>query len=190
MLLSVEYPILGSGMIPQEHGYAVFSALCRVHPWMHGHRRIQISPVNGTRDENPAFIRLTRQSKLCLRGLDLEEMTKLTGSVLDFAGVQVTLAPPTLRPLSAGSRLCSRLVLLNPDNFEVELRGEILRKTGESPEIILGKRRALQLHGRHLLGHSVTLRGLSEEASLTIQKIGVGHCRTMGCGVFRTYENR
>src|SRR3954451_5091401 len=78
---------LGVAAIPLDYGYALFSALCRVVPHLHGDRRVGVHPIRGIR-LGPRRLSLVPPSRLRLR-LPAEEIAPylaLAGSVLDLDG--------------------------------------------------------------------------------------------------------
>jgi CRISPR-associated protein Cas6 len=46
-------------------------------------------------------------------------------------------------------------------------------------------RRSVMVDGRHVVGYSVRVLGLSADQSIALQEKGLGGKRRMGCGVFR-----
>src|SRR5919112_1257332 len=52
--------------IPLDYGYALFSALCRVVPELHGDRGVGVHPIRGVR-RAPGRLTLVPQSRLRLR---------------------------------------------------------------------------------------------------------------------------
>lgn len=191
MIIAYEFPLRG-GCIPQNHGYQLFSALSRVHPWLHARGKLQIAPINGRRlDNDPSMIQITPRSVLQIRGISPEEAVALSESGIFLGGSILRLGDPKIRKIQVGPRLASRLVILGtPDDFAGNLVAEIQHFTGETPTIKIGRLRALPIKDIHLKGYSVEIRGLSEAGSQTLLRNGLGKCRTMGCGVFRAYDDR
>jgi hypothetical protein len=140
---------------------------------------------------DPSYIQITNKSVLQLRGITQDEAIQLSGSTICLNGSVLQLGRPSIRVLQPSSRLVSRMVILDLENFAGNLMAEITQKTGETPSVLIGRRRALPFKdGKHLLGHAVEIRGLSEAGCLTLMKIGLGKCRSMGCGVLRPYDDR
>ena len=95
---------LGFGLrgttIPLDYGYALFGALCRVVPGLHGDRAVGVHPIRGLR-LGPMRLTLVPQSRLRLR-LPAEEAGRylaLAGRVLDLDGSR----------LEVGLGSCSRI---------------------------------------------------------------------------------
>jgi CRISPR-associated protein Cas6 len=132
--------------IPIDYGYALFSALSRIVPNLHGDRRIGVHPIRGIR-EHPKRLTLVRQSRLRLR-MPLEEISTylaLVGNEIDLEGSRLMIGfPPIVRgtegrrhaeeavrvePLCPSAELSSRLVTLGkisePAAFEESLRRQL-----------------------------------------------------------------
>jgi CRISPR-associated protein Cas6 len=193
-MTAYEFSVKG-GMLPQNHGYEVLSALSKVAPFVHGRSDVQIAPIGGRRlPENPNLIELTENSFLHIRGLSAEEAMSLTCKTVWINGFSLELGGVRPRVLTASPRLSSRLVVFEdaPDKgtFRTRLVMALKKVTGElCDNILIGRCRAIKIQGIHLLGYSVDLRNLSDEASLKIQQKGIGSKTSMGCGVFRAYSS-
>ncbi len=85
-VIDLSFVLIGT-TIPLDHGYSLFSAICRVIPGLHGDRRIGVHPVRG-RQTAPGVLTLTDRSRLKLR-LPSEEIAPyiaLAGKELDLEG--------------------------------------------------------------------------------------------------------
>jgi CRISPR-associated protein Cas6 len=113
--------------IPLDYGYALFSALCRIVPRLHGDLGVGVHPIRGMRLA-PRRLTLVPQSCLRLR-LPSEEIAPylaLAGSRLDVEGSPLLVGIPRVEPLRPSACLCSRLVtigrLTEPDAVLAGLR--------------------------------------------------------------------
>jgi CRISPR-associated protein Cas6 len=190
---------LGGTSIPLDYGYALFGALSRIVPDLHGDRRIGVHPIRGIRAE-PRRLTLVPQSRLRLR-LPSEEIGRyleLGGRTLDLDGSRLIVGVPRVESLVAAPRLASRLVtigrLIEPEEVAESL-GRQLAGLGVEGELGLlpspdpdragqPSRRVLRIKGRRIVGYAVSVSGLTAEGSLTLQEHGLGSRRRMGCGVF------
>ena len=50
-------------------------------------------------------------------------------------------------------------------------------------------RRIICIHGKKVVGFSLVVHGLSDQDSITLQSLGLGGRRTMGCGLFNPIAN-
>jgi CRISPR-associated protein Cas6 len=179
--------------------YALFSALCRVVPDLHGSRRVGVHPIRGIRVE-PRRLTLVPQSRLRLR-ITSEEVGRyleIAGRSLDLEGARLTVGFPRFEPLRTGPHLCSRLVtighLVEPGPFEESLRRQlgslgvaaVPSLVAESDPSRAGRpaRRVIRVKGRRIVGYAVRVDGLTAEESLVVQESGLDSRRRMGCGLF------
>ncbi|RUL82180.1 type I-MYXAN CRISPR-associated protein Cas6/Cmx6 [Tautonia sociabilis] len=185
--------------IPLDYGYALFGALSRLVPELHGDRRIGVHPIRGIRTE-PRRLTLVPQSRLRIR-LPSEEIgryLKIAGRTLDLDGSRLAVGVPRVEPLRAASRLSSRLVtigrLIEPEEVATSLRSQL---AGLGVEGELGflpspdpdrpgqpSRKVIRIKGKRIVGYAVSVSGLTAEDSLRLQEHGLGSRRRMGCGVF------
>jgi len=185
LITAHEFDLTPGPLLPQDSGYMVLSALSRQHPFLHGNSKLQIAPVRGTRDRNPAMVRLDRHSVLHIRGLDAEQAAAISGSWFSANGAIVGLGAARERVLGPSPYLASRLVVL-AEMVEQDAFIEAARRLADLPEGVrleLGRRRAIRVKGRAYLGHSVHLHGLDDATSLRLQANGIGKYTSMGCGV-------
>ena len=116
--------------IPLDHGYGLFSALCRIVPSLHGDSHVGVHPIRGVRT-TPGVLSLMPGSRLRLR-LRSEELAPyiaLAGTTLEIEGHRVRVGVPRVESLVSAPNLASRLVII---------RGLI-----EQPEFDAGVRRHL-----------------------------------------------
>ena len=81
--------------IPLDHGYCLFSALCRVVPALHGDHRAGVHPIGG-RQTAPRVMSLTEWSRLKLR-LPSEQIAPyiaVAGQSLELDGHHVRVGIP------------------------------------------------------------------------------------------------
>ena len=190
---------LAGTSIPLDYGYALFSALSRVVPSIHGDRRVGVHPIRGLRLE-PRRLTLLPQSRLRIR-LPSEEVINYlaqAGTRLDLDGDPLQINMPRVEHLIPSASLTSRLVtighLTDPDPFLDSARLQLLALgVTASPSFLPDSapsregrptRRVLRIKSRRIVGHALRIDGLTAEESLIVQEHGVGSRRRMGCGVF------
>ncbi len=64
-IIDLSFVLVGT-TFPLDHGYSLFSAICRVVPGLHGDRRIGVHPIRG-RQTAPGVLTLDDRSRLKLR---------------------------------------------------------------------------------------------------------------------------
>jgi CRISPR-associated protein Cas6 len=182
--------------IPLDYGYALFSALSRVVPKLHGDLRVGVHPIRGVRQE-PRVLTLVAASRLRLRlpPEDLVSYIGLAGAKLDLEGFGLRVGIPRVESLVPAASLASRIVTIKGaqelDTFGVAVRRQ-LAEAGITAEPVLDgeattggpARRVFRIKDRRLIGFSLRVVGLTAEESLRLQECGLGGRRRMGCGVF------
>lgn len=196
--------VLVGRTIPLDHGYRLFSALCRVVPQVHGDQRVGIHPIRGIRAA-PGILNLTEHSRLRLR-LPSEEIAPyiaLAGRELDVEGHTLRVGIPQVESLVPAANVASRLVTfrgsLAPPRFEAHLREELSRleikaepsfvPSQNSPWTGQPKRRVVRIRDKRVVGFALRIAGLTAEESLQLQEHGLGGRRRMGCGIFCAVRN-
>jgi len=168
--------------LPQENGYLVLSALSRRLPFLHDQGGIQIAPVRGTRRRDHS-IRTDYKSRLHIRGITPEQAAQVSGTWVTALGGPLGILEYQEVPLRPSPYLASRLVIFEDIVDRDEFMQEMARVV-PGAEIQIGRRRTLCLKGKRYLGYAVHLNGLTAEASVRVQREGIGKYTSMGCGVF------
>lgn len=198
-IIDLAFELKGTS-IPLDYGYALFGAISRIVPAIHGDRRVGVHPIRGIRVE-PARLMLVRQSRLRLR-LPSEEVAAylpLAGSTLELDGDHLRVGIPAAEGLRPGPVVRSRLVtigrLIEPAEVAESLRrqlsglgvgGELNFLPSNDPLDRGGPaRRVIRIKGKKIVGYPIEVAGLTAEESLLVQEAGLGSRRRMGCGVFQ-----
>jgi CRISPR-associated protein Cas6 len=179
---------LSGDKVAVDHGYALYSAISRILPEIHGAKSTGVHPIRGAYSGKGELI-LRDSSRLVLR-LEAEriaEFLKLAGKSLEIDSHTLRVGIPEVRPLRPRASLYSRLVtikgFMEPGPF-LESAKRQLEKLGVLAEIQLGERRTLRVKDKQVVGFEVAAAGLDAEGSLRIPESGLGGRRHMGCGVF------
>lgn len=144
----------------------------------------------------PGIIGLPPGSRLGLR-LDTDRIPlalRLAGRRLDVRLHTVTLGPPTITPTEPSPALSARIVtiksFMEPEPFAEAVRRQLVEIDASlaTAKVTLGARKIITIDGRRVVGFSVRISNLSNDASMLIQARGIGGRRKMGCGVFRKSE--
>ncbi len=171
-----------------DHGYALYSAISRLLPAIHGAKNIGVQPIRGTYSGNGELI-LRDSSRLVIR-LESErigEFLKLAGERLDIDSHILQVGVPEVRLLRSRASLYSRLVtikgFMEPPAF-LDAAKRQLEKLGIEAEIKVGERRTLRVKEKQVVGFELAALELDAEESLRLQENGLGGRRHMGCGMF------
>jgi CRISPR-associated protein Cas6 len=190
------FPVTGR-TLPSDHGYAMYGALARAVPKLHEADNWALLTLRG-KPLGAGIISLSRSPRLGLR-LPAEQIPMvlpLCGRTLEVQGHFIALGSPTVITLTPHAALSARLVtiksFMEPDPFTEAVRRQLAELHPECAEggIALGARKVVTVGGKKVVGFSVRVSGLSDEASLALQEQGVGGRRRMGCGVFRKSEHQ
>ena len=179
---------LRGSTIPVDHGYALYAALSRLVPALHGAHAIGVQPIRGTYRGN-GLLHLMTFSQLVLHLPDDQIRTYLTlaGKRLDVEGHVLQVGVPTIRALRPAATLRARLVtikgFLESEPF-LEATRRQLQSLGIAGEVLLGERRTLRVKEKQVVGFEVAMTGMTAAESLILQEQGLGGRRRMGCGVF------
>lgn len=205
-VIDLSFEIRGTS-VPADHGYALYAALARCLPWVHGDKATGIHPIRGQLIGG-RMLALTRASRLVLRlpASKIPEAISLAGQRLDVDGAALTVGVPAVHPLHPSPSLASRLVVIRgfteAGSFleavtrhlaELGVQGSAAlvahsrqlplesKAGGRSPFV----RRTLRISGREVVGFALRVEGLGPEDSLSLQAAGLGGRRRFGCGVFQ-----
>ena len=185
--------------VPRDHGYALYGALSRFIPSIHGACWIAIHGLSGWQVEGDELM-LGPAGTLRIRAPadKIATLLPLAGATLPVAGHQVELDAPSVHALAPVSALEARLVVIRLtgglarpfDGAELERRfvAEARRQLDLRDirgDLELRGRRSLRVCGQRVLGFAVRVLGLSAGDSLRLQIGGLGGKRAMGCGIFR-----
>jgi CRISPR-associated protein Cas6 len=191
--------VLVGGTIPLDHGYSVFSALCKIVPALHGNLQAGVHPVRGQQTA-PGILTLTERSRLRVRipSEEIAPFIAIAGQSLDLDGHRVQVGIPSVEPLVPSPVLASRLVTfknaLEPGPFLADVHRELDRlRIDATPQLVQSSRpqfagqalrRVLRVRDRRVVGFSLRVLDLTGEESIRLQEAGLGGRRRMGCGVF------
>ncbi len=191
----VQFPIQGR-QLPADHGYALYSAVTRALPELHGQPWLGIELVSGVPWREGIIALPTRGAALRLRvpADRYGQLLPLAGRRLNIAAHPLRLGIPTARPLQPASSLYARVVTIKkftePEPFLDAARRQLdalgVTATLELPVNDEGRvrRRIITIRDHHIVGFSLAAHGLSDEDSIKLQTHGLGGRRSMGCGHF------
>ncbi len=196
--VDLAFPARGHA-VPRDHGYALYGALSRLIPSIHGADWIAIHGISGELlNADELMLKPTSVLRVRVPAEKITELLVLTGATLEVAGRQVDLGAPSIHALAPVSVLDARLVIIRLtgglakpfDRAEFERRfvAEAQRQLvehGIRGNLELSGRRTLRVGGQSVMGHAMRVLGLSADDSLKLQIRGLGGKRTMGCGIFR-----
>ncbi len=201
-VIDLSFVLVGT-TFPLDHGYCLFSAICRVVDALHGDRRIGVHPIRG-RQTAPGVLTLDNRSRLKLR-LPSEEIAPyiaLAGQALELEDHRLQVGIPRVETLTPAANLASRLVTfrhaLAPPDLEEDVRRELARlEISGTPHFVPSARpafagqplrRVLKVREMRVVGYALRVTGLTADESIRLQEEGLGGRRRMGCGVFAPWR--
>ena len=188
--IQLAWPVQGD-RIPADHGYRLYSALVERLP---GLKELgwSLKTINGIPDRQ-GWVQLGSESWLGVRTelANLELFGSLDGQVLRVGKALVQLGTLTGASLQPCPSLEARLVTIkaqyqdqvSPFEFGIAL-GKALERLGVQAMPVLGERKTLRIKDAAVVGYGVSFADLSPEASLTLQRQGLGGRQRLGCGYF------
>jgi CRISPR-associated protein Cas6 len=196
--IDLAFPVRGR-TVPSDHAYALYGALSRSIPGVHGADWIGIHGIAGARQPSgDVGIEARGMMRVRVPAERITSLLGLVGSTLDVAGHSVEVGAPTVHALTPVATLDARLVVIRLTGgvpkpfdraaFESRFVAEGHRQLvahGIRGDLELSGRRSLRVGGRRVIGYAVRIHGLSADHSLQLQSLGIGGKRTMGCGLFR-----
>ncbi len=203
--VDLAFPVRGQ-TVAKDHGYALYGALSRVMPSLHGASWIGIHGIAAPA-AGPDQLALRRGGTLRVR-IPLEHVAALlalAGKQIEVKGQPVIVGPPSIHALEPAEVLDARLVAIkltggakrdqkfDNDEFAGRFIAEAkrqLERVGVVGALELRGRSSFEVGGRRVIGYAVRIRELSQDQSIVLQIAGLGGKRTMGCGLFRPSRPR
>lgn len=192
--VDVAFPLAGE-RVPQDHGYALFGALCRVLGDLHGADWLAVHPIAGTALDGGMLGLRSHNLSLRLRmdPAQIPRVLPLAGKALFVDGHEVLVGTSRLFALEPAASLVSRMVVIKGFLEEEPFLGAVRRQLdalGVRTTPTLERRRSLTIAGDRVVGFGLRLDELSDEDSLKVQCAGVGGRQRFGCGVFSPATRR
>ena len=193
--IAVHFPVQGR-QLPADHGYALYAAITRQLPSLHGQPWLGLELLSGVPWREGIIVLPTRGASLRLRipADHYGHVLPLAGRRLNISGHTIRLGIPSARPLQPASSLYARCVTIKkftePEPFLDAARRQFdslgITATLELPLDEQGRfrRRILTIKDKTIVGFSLAAHNLSDDDSLRLQSAGIGGRRTMGCGLF------
>ena len=193
--VTVHFPVQGR-QLPADHGYALYSAITRQLPSLHGMPWLGIELISGVLWREGIIVLPVRGATLRLRlpANYYGHIIPLAGRRLDISGHTIRLGIPIARPLLPSASLYARIVTIkkftDAESFLDAARRQIdvlgLAANLELPTDEQGRprRRIVTIQGKHVVGFSLAAHNLNDDDSLHLQSVGIGGRRAIGCGHF------
>ena len=192
---------LSGGTLPVEHAHALSLALLAELPWLADEPRCGIHQIyvaasgNGWMrppGDDREVLNLSRRTRLTLRlpRQRLAAAEVLSGRSLDVAGHCLQVGKARERPLLASSTLFARYVVCagsghQDEEIFIDWVAGVLRDMGITPtKLLCGMTSRIDVPRAPLMARSLMVAAMAPDASLELQRRGLGGGRLTGCGLF------
>ncbi|MEC4987108.1 MAG: type I-MYXAN CRISPR-associated protein Cas6/Cmx6 [Oscillatoria sp. PMC 1068.18] len=192
--VDLKFSISGN-IIPFNHGYPLYAAICHQFPIIHDLDTLNIHPITG-KPEFPHLLHLTEDSHLCLR-LPINQVPliyRLAGKTLILNEHKIRLGLPESQFITPHPHLYSRLVVIkgfdDPQTFFEAAQRQLNQRNVTATLTLTTRpegepiRRIIKIKGKTLVGYGVKISDLNEQDAISLQEKGIGGKHKMGCGVF------
>lgn len=188
-MLDMVFDLKGT-LIPEDYAFALNDELIRLLPWLASEEFAGILPLRGSITEEG--ILLARRSKLILRlpAKLARQSSVLSGQTLNIGFGTLYIGEGQERFLQSHPTLHAHMVegAIAEEIFVTDVANRLL-ELGVSCKWICGKRHTVNGMGQSLSGYSLVLHDLKPDASLLVQRAGLGGSRRFGCGIFVPYKD-
>jgi CRISPR-associated protein Cas6 len=185
--------------LPLDHAHALSSALLQRLPWLETEEFAGVHLIHGAesgngwmRPQDPErdLLHLSRRARLRLRVPErrVDDAALLVGGRLDVAGFELGIGEMHVIPLEPLPVVFARYVVSDPEQDEAAflagMAAELRRLGVPVSKLLSGRSHVLRVPEGLVHTRSLMVAELDPEASLRIQRSGIGPDRAMGCGLF------
>jgi CRISPR-associated protein Cas6 len=190
--------------LPLDHAEALSRAVLAHLPWLADTEYAGIHLIHGAesgngwmRPQNPEadLLHLSRRARLRLRVpvARLPDAHRLQGARLEIAGYPLAVGAGNPLPLEPLPVVFARYVVASSAEDEAQFLREMRTalQTLNIPRcrLLPGRAHVLRRLAGPLQTRSLMVADLSPEASLRLQRVGLGPDRVMGCGLFLGHKD-
>ena len=184
--------------VPPDYADALWSAVREILPWLETDVLAGIHPLSGLSPGAGGWY-LSRRSHLTLR-IERERAAAaqpLVGARLQLGEHVLEVGTPHVRELARAPALQAKFVVFGSASHDVAMAEEAFREAcveelavlGVPPRLLCGKPQRTSTPDGMLTGFSLVLLDLKADASLRLQRHGLGGERKRGCGIFIPHKS-
>lgn len=187
--------------IPSDHALALSREVVARLPWLATGPHCAVQTVHGAPsgngwyrpdvDDRDALIHLSRRARLWLRlpRGRVDDALALEGATLDVDGHELVVGEASVRPLNPMATLFCRYVVAPEEvadegAFLAWAAGQLRALGVPARKLMCGRESRVRSGEGDLAVRSLMVAELGAEASLRLQRQGIGSHQAMGCGVF------
>lgn len=178
--------------LPADHGQALYEALLAYLPWLADTPQAGIHSIHGAATERGTLV-INRRAKLLMRLPipRLADARSLSGKSMDLGMGAIKIGDLKEKPLMPFGYLYSPFVDMGTTDeaeFLDRARAE-LDEMGIQGGLIPGKQRKMRTPDGDIGGYSLMLHDVTLAQSITVQELGIGNNRHLGCGIFVPHKS-
>ena len=195
---------LSGRWLPVDHACALKAAVLGFLPWLEDEPTAGIHSIHGAESGNGwerpgtepgALLNLSRRTRLALRVPThrAEETDALCGHRLDIGGCELATGTRQPRPLRPADTVFARYVVDEDDGdeerFVERVASELESRSIAVRKLLCGRSHRIESAHGGFLARSLLIAELGPEESLSIQCLGIGPGRLLGCGLFVPHKD-
>lgn len=187
-MIDIAFDVKGS-FVHAGYAFALWDEVVRCLPWLDAEEFAGILPLRAAASGENML--LPQRAKLVLRlPIKLAPQTRpLSGQELDVEGSTLQIGKAREKSLQSHPTLHAQLVESNSEEeMFIAAMADQLREMKVACKLICGKRHTVTGAKQSVAGYSLVLHDLKPDASLQIQRTGLGGKRRYGCGIFVPYK--
>lgn len=187
-MIDVVFDLQGK-FVPEGYAMPLWQEMVRCLPWLEQAPHAGIVPLRGS--ESGGGTLLSQRTKLVLRLPQAlaKKAIELSGKQLNVDGSVLLVGASRERELKPSNTLHAYIV--ESELGEVEFLADMnekLQGMNIPCKLICSKQLVIKNPRHTLKGYGLVLHELKPEASLQIQRVGLGGARHYGCGMFVHYK--
>lgn len=187
-MIDIVFELEGT-LVPQDYPFIMWTEIVRTLAWLKEEENVGILPLRGSPSGENTL--LSKRTKLILRipAGRATQAGQLTGQQLNIGESKLLVGKGKERELQSATTLHSYLVesSLGEVDFIADMKDK-LQKMNVSCNLICDKYRKISGTKESLTGFGLVLHDLKPQASLQIQRTGLGGARHFGCGIFIPFK--
>jgi len=180
---------LDGSVLPNSYPFAMWEEIVMYLPWLNEEKNAGILPLKGSINDSVTL--LSKRTKLVLRVSEerASDTLSLTNKHLNIEGNLLIVGSGKERQFQASPTLHTYMVESKLDEvaFLEDMKTK-LQLLNISCNLICDKHRKISGLKQTLSGFGLVLHDLKPQASLQIQRTGLGNFRNYGCGIFVPFK--
>ncbi len=183
--------------IPTCHAWELSQALYEVLPWIKDEPEVGVHQIHGAasgngweRPPDGELIHLSKRTRMHLRvpTSRIDEANELVGKTLDVAGHSVAVGNMATKQIDPFSTIFARYIVasadMSEDAFLQWVVDELKSRDIQARKLLCGIGHEFEADGKKIETRSLMIADLDKPTSVSLQEVGIGLHRHLGCGIF------